>query len=150
MDSADGYFTGHDMPRLRVTPSEAGRTPIEPGHLSAILLQHGSMQLRWYAPKDIDPQTPHDRDELYVVVAGAALFVRADVSTPFGEEEGAALQGGERVSVEPGDVLFVPAGTQHRFEAMSPDFGAWIIFYGPEGGESAMLPDPPQLPLLKP
>ena len=150
MDAADGYFTGRDMPQLRVTPSEARRRPIEPGHLSAVLIQHGSMQLRWYAPNDIDPQAPHDRDELYVVVAGAALFVRADEATPFGEEEGVAVKGSERVSVEPGDALFVPAGTQHRFEAMSPDFGAWIVFYGPEGGEPPVLPEPPRLPLLEP
>ncbi|MGI4946926.1 MAG: hypothetical protein ACRYHQ_41280, partial [Janthinobacterium lividum] len=113
---------------------------VEPGHLSALLLQHGSMQLRWYAPNHFDPQTPHDRDEVYVVVAGSALFVRAKKATPFGEEEGVALHGCERVSVNPGDALFVPAGTQHRFEAMSPDFGAWVIFYGPEGGEPSLLP----------
>jgi quercetin dioxygenase-like cupin family protein len=39
--------------------------------------------------------------------------------------------------VQPGDALFVPAGTVHRFEAMSAEFGAWMIFYGPEGGEAA-------------
>ncbi len=98
------------------------------------------MQLRWYAPNHFDPQAPHDRDELYVVVAGSALFMRAEEATPFGEEEGMALHGCEWVLVNPGDALFVPAGTQHRFEAMSPDFGAWVIFYGPEGGESSLLP----------
>lgn len=135
------------MPRLRVTPREARKMPIEPGHLSAILLQHGSMQLRWYAPNHVDLQAPHDRDELYVVVAGAAVFVRAEEATPFGEEEGLTLENCERVSVEPGDALFVPAGTQHRFELMSPGFGAWVIFYGPEGGEPPVLPDPGGLPL---
>jgi hypothetical protein len=98
LDAADGYFTGGDMPRLRVTPSEARRAPIEPGHLSAVLLQHGSMQLRWYAPNDIDPQAPHDRDELYVVVEGAAVFVRADEATPFGEEWRRKAASGSRSS----------------------------------------------------
>ncbi len=133
------------MPRLQVTPREARGAPVEPGHLSAILLQHGSMQLRWYTPNHCDPQVPHDRDELYVVAAGSALFMRAKEATPFGEEEGMALRGSERVPVEPGDALFVPAGTQHRFEAMSPDFGTWMIFYGPEGGEPSVLPRPPFL-----
>ncbi len=34
-----------------------------------------------------------------------------------------------------GDVLFVPAGVAHRFEDFSDDFGTWVVFYGPEGGE---------------
>jgi mannose-6-phosphate isomerase-like protein (cupin superfamily) len=150
LELADDYFTGNDMPRLRVTPREGRKAPVEPGHLSAILLQHGSMQLRWYSPNNVDPQTPHDRDELYVVVAGSAVFVRAEEVTPFGEEEGITPHGNERVSVEPGDALFVPAGVQHRFEAMSLDFGAWIIFYGPEGGEPPVLPGLPRLSLLEP
>ena len=150
MALADGYLTGHDVPRLRVTPRQARGAPVEPGHLSALLLQHGSMQLRWYAPEHVDRQGPHDRDELYVVVAGSAVFVRAEQATPFGEEESIALHGSERVSVESGDALFVPAGTQHRFEAMSPDFGAWLIFYGPEGGELPVLPSPPHLQTLEP
>ena len=138
------------MPRLQVTPDEARGAPVEPGHLSALLLQHGSMQLRWYAPSHFDPQTPHDRDEIYMVVAGSALFMRAKEATPFGQEEGMALPGSERVPVGPGDALFVPAGTRHRFEAMSPDFGTWMIFYGPEGGEPAVLPSLPRLPFLEP
>jgi len=35
----------------------------------------------------------------------------------------------------PGDVLFVPAGVEHRFEDFSEDLAVWVIFYGPEGGE---------------
>lgn len=150
MESDDDCPTGHSMPRLQVTPREAREAPIEPGHLSAILLQHGSMQLRWYTPNHFDPQTPHDRDEIYMVAAGSALFMRAKEATPFGEEEGMALHGNERVSVGFGDILFVPAGTQHRFEAMSPDFGTWMIFYGPEGGEPSVLPSLPRLPFLEP
>ena len=140
LEPDDGDDNGHTLPRLLITPGEAREAPIEPGHLSALMLQHGSMELRWYAPHLCDPQTPHDRDELYVVVAGSALFMRAEEVTPFGQEEGVAPHGSERVSVQPGDVLTVPAGTRHGFEAMSPDFAAWMIFYGPEGGEASVLP----------
>ena len=150
MEQADDCPTGSSMPLLQITPQEAREAHVEPGHLSALLLQHGSMQLRWYAPNHTDPQGPHDRDELYVVVTGSALFMRAKETIPFGEEEGMELHGREHVPVEPGDVLFVPAGTQHRFKAMSPDFGTWVIFYGPEGGEPAVLPDLPCLPPLDP
>jgi uncharacterized protein YjlB len=32
-------------------------------------------------------------------------------------------------------VLFVPAGTTHRFEDFSADFATWVVFWGPQGGE---------------
>jgi mannose-6-phosphate isomerase-like protein (cupin superfamily) len=34
-----------------------------------------------------------------------------------------------------GDVLFVPAGEEHRFERFSDDLILWAVFWGPEGGE---------------
>jgi mannose-6-phosphate isomerase-like protein (cupin superfamily) len=42
---------------------------------------------------------------------------------------------GERCEVQTGDVLFVPAGTLHRFEDFSQDFVTWVVFYGPQEGE---------------
>ena len=72
MDEADLPPDQGPMPRLSATPAEARITPIEPGHLSALMMQYGSMQLRWYAPVDQDHHVPHDRDELYVVVSGTA------------------------------------------------------------------------------
>ena len=128
------------MPRLSVTPAEARLANIEAGHLSALLMQYGSMQLRWYAPNQEDHQVPHDRDELYVVVSGTAVFVRATEAVPFGEVESLGMESPERVAVAPGDALFVPAGTVHRFEDMSEGFAAWMIFYGPEGGEGSQPP----------
>jgi mannose-6-phosphate isomerase-like protein (cupin superfamily) len=72
-----------------------------------------------YAPSGVDPQTPHTRDELYVVMRGAGWFVNGGVREPFG----------------PGDILHVPAGVPHRFEEFTDDFATWVVFYGPEGGE---------------
>jgi quercetin dioxygenase-like cupin family protein len=43
--------------------------------------------------------------------------------------------GGEPQPVEPGEVIFVAAGTAQHFEDASPDFAAWVLFYGPIGGE---------------
>ena len=100
-------------------PADAAATPLEPGRLSALRLRHGTLELRWYAPKGTDPQTPHDRDEVYVVVSGSGTFVR----------------GTERVTFGPGDALFVPAYETHRFMDFTPDFGTWVMFYGPVGGE---------------
>lgn len=93
----------------------------EPGRLSALLLRHGTMEVRWYAPKETDPHAPHDQDELYVVVVGRGWFVRGE----------------ERVPFRAGDVLFVPAGVAHKFDNFTPDLAVWLILYGPKGGEPA-------------
>ena len=85
------------------------------------LFSHGSMSVEIYRPDRVDRQYPHDRDELYVIASGSGYFVNA----------------GEREKFETGEVLFVPAGAEHRFEDFSEDFAAWVIFYGPQGGESA-------------
>ena len=107
-----------DIP-LRAGLDEARTAPLPAGRRSALMLSHGSLELRYYAPRGHDPQLPHTRDEVYVVVSGSGWFVR----------------GGERVRFVPGDALFAPAGAEHRFEDCSDDFGTWVVFYGPEGGE---------------
>lgn len=84
------------------------------------LLQRGTLEVEFYAPQGHDPQQPHSRDELYVVVSGSGLFFDGEQRRPFG----------------PGDFIFVAAGVEHRFEEFSPDFATWVIFYGPEGGEA--------------
>ena len=42
---------------------------------------------------------------------------------------------GRRQDFTAGEVLFVPAGVEHRFENFSDDFSTWVLFYGPAGGE---------------
>jgi len=103
----------------RATLAEAQGAPLPAGRRSAELLRHGSLELRYYAPRGMDPQAPHDRDELYIVVSGKGSLVR----------------GGERVACGAGDALFVPAKMEHRFEDFSSDFAAWVVFFGPQGGE---------------
>ena len=48
---------------------------------------------------------------------------------------GTYVVGNERMTFGPGDFLFAPAGVVHRFEYSSRDLTAWVIFYGPEGGD---------------
>ncbi len=84
-----------------------------------ILLEHGTLELGFYQPDKVDPQQPHDRDEVYIIQNGSGFFVLGTIRQPF----------------EPGEALFVPAGVEHRFEDFSEDFAAWVIFYGPPGGE---------------
>ena len=122
-------------PKLRVTTEEARRMPTDPGRATSLLMAHGTMELRWFSLTSDDPQTPHDRDELYVVVSGTGVFMRAQESLPLGDDLSLPPMGEDRVAFGPGDVIFVPAGTEHRFESFSNDFACWIVFYGPEGGE---------------
>jgi len=79
-----------------------------------ILLQQDDIEVGFYAPRGTDPQSPHDRDEVYVIQAGSGIFVLGDDEQPF----------------ETGDVLFVPAGVPHRFKDFGDDFAAWVIFTG--------------------
>jgi mannose-6-phosphate isomerase-like protein (cupin superfamily) len=89
--------------------------PLPPGRRSAEALIDGDLELRFYAPQGNDPQTPHDRDELYVVAAGTGRFRAGDRVERFG----------------PGALLYVGAHEPHRFEEFSADFAAWVVFYGP-------------------
>ena len=77
------------------------------------------LEVEFYKPEGVDRQTPHTRDEVYVVASGSGTFV----------------SGGNRQPFETGEVLFAAAGVDHRFEEFTPDFATWVFFYGPEGGE---------------
>ncbi len=91
---------------------------------SVALFEHGTLQVKLYIPREVngeltDPQTPHMRDELYVVARGVGAF----------------FNGETRRKAEVGDLIFAPTGKAHRFEDFSEDFAVWVMFYGPEGGE---------------
>ena len=113
------------MPRSqtqgRVTLAEALAAVETAPQRLATLFRHGTLVVEFYAPKGSDPQTPHERDEVYVIARGRGVF-RCD---------------GRREPFRGGDFLFAPAGMEHGFEEFSDDFGAWVLFYGPEGGEPA-------------
>ena len=88
------------------------------------VMRHGTMSVSLFAPRGEDHQTPHLQDELYFVMCGSAdLRVGAD---------GGDVQ---RHAARPGTVLFVAADVLHRFENISGDFAAWVVFWGPPGGE---------------
>jgi len=104
----------------KITLGEAlNRLPGPQGERSVNLFEHGSLVVKLYAPRGDDPQTPHSRDEIYVIAQGSGEFVCA----------------GGRQNFGPNDVLFAAAGVEHRFESFSDDFAVWVMFYGPEGGE---------------
>ncbi len=89
-----------------------------------LLKKRGDLSVEYYAPQGTDLQQPHRQDELYVIISGSGQFYCDGKRQPF--------------SV--GDVLFVPAGVEHRFEKFSEDFSTWVIFYGPDGGAIPLAP----------
>ncbi len=112
--------------RQRITLAEAvAMVPAPDGKRSAAVFEHGTLQVKLYAPRGTDAQQPHARDEAYVVARGSGWFVNGPHRHPFA----------------PHDVLFVKAGAVHRFEAFTDDFLVWVFFYGPEGGETDTVPE---------
>ena len=108
------------MPKYHLTLSQGlTRLPTPAGERFIELFQHGTLAVELYAPRGDDPQTPHTRDEVYVVAQGSGYFRNGSDRHRFGE----------------GDVLFVSAHVPHRFEEFTDDLAVWVFFYGPEGGE---------------
>jgi len=105
----------------KITLAEAlDRLPGPQDELSVSVFEHGSLVVKLYTPRANDDQTPHSRDEIYVVARGGGEFVCGGNSQP----------------IAPHDVLFAGAGVEHRFENFTDDFAVWVFFYGPEGGEA--------------
>ena len=65
---------------------------------------------------DVDPQSPHAEDEVYVVMSGRAWIT----------------VGAEERAVGPGDVIYVAATVSHRFHDMSEDLEVVVLFAPPE------------------
>ena len=93
---------------------------VREGMPSAFVFEHGSLQVKMYRPAGQDAQKPHTRDEIYLIARGSGWFIN----------------GAERHPFQSGDMLFVPAGSEHRFEQFTDDFCTWVMFYGAEGGEA--------------
>ena len=103
---------------IRLAEAQAG-IPGPTGEHSVSLLRRGTLHVKLSLPVLPNQQTPHAQDEVYVVIRG----------------RGVLLHDGERDPFESGDLLFVAAGTEHRFEDFTEDLAVWVVFYGPSGGE---------------
>jgi mannose-6-phosphate isomerase-like protein (cupin superfamily) len=65
---------------------------------------------------DIDRQSPHNEDEVYVVLAGRSRFTAGDESRD-------AMRG---------DTIYVAAGVQHRFHDITERLEIIVVFAPPE------------------
>jgi mannose-6-phosphate isomerase-like protein (cupin superfamily) len=104
---------------IRLVEAQAG-IPGPGGEHSVSFLQRGTLNVKLSLPVPPNQQTPHAQDEIYVVIRGRGVLVHD----------------GERDPFESGDLLFVAAGTEHRFEDFTEDLAVWVVFYGPRGGET--------------
>ena len=60
----------------------------------------------------VDPQSPHQDDEMYYVVSGRARM----------------KSGSEDQAVEPGTIIFVAAGVEHRFYDIRESLTVLVLF----------------------
>ena len=103
------------LPSKVVFQEALARLPGPKGERYSSILSKGNFEVEIYAPRVTDPQQPHTRDEVYIVVSGRGEFIL----------EGATHQ------FEAHDLFFVPAGAEHRFVNFTDDLVVWAIFYGP-------------------
>ena len=108
---------------MKISRNDALHQLKESGQLFLNLFEHGTLQVEIYKPQEVDLQTPHERDEVYIIANGTGTFVLE------GKKEG----------IKAGDFIFVAAGKEHRFEDFSIDFSTWVIFYGPTGVEKETI-----------
>ena len=101
--------------KAKLSVKEATAAVAAAGGDFARLLERPFCDVSLYKPVGIDPQTPHLRDELYVIVSGSGSFECEGQIEKFG----------------PGDVFFVAAGEDHSFNGFSSDFATWVVFLGP-------------------
>jgi mannose-6-phosphate isomerase-like protein (cupin superfamily) len=98
---------------IRLAGAQASM-PRTAGEHSVSLLQRGTLDVRLaLSPPERPSQlTQHEQDEVYVVIRG----------------RGVLLHDGQRDSFQAGDLLFVAAGTEHRFEDFTDNLVVWIVF----------------------
>ena len=110
---------GQDRSRVSRLADALMRIPGPAGEHSVSLLRRGTLNVKLSLPVRPNVQTPHEQDEIYVIVRGRGVLVHD----------------GQRDQCEAGDLLFVAAGTEHRFEDFTDDLAVWVVFFGPHGGE---------------
>jgi len=100
------------------TPPSGG----EPNHW-IVHLNSADLSLGTYSipAGGVDDQEPHTEDEVYVIQAGRATLVTTSGTVP----------------VQPGSVVFVPAGEAHKFTDVSEDL-ALVVVFGPRYGSRAL------------
>jgi mannose-6-phosphate isomerase-like protein (cupin superfamily) len=112
-----------NLERSRAIRFGEAQASVPTGERSARVWQRGSLDVAFALPVPPKDQAPYTQDEIYVIIRGRGVFIHD----------------GKRDSFEPGDILFVAAGTEHQFDDVTEDLALWRVFYGPHGGDVAAL-----------
>jgi mannose-6-phosphate isomerase-like protein (cupin superfamily) len=102
---------------FRLEELEAQRVASDGAYLQFLRERHMSVGLYALDRGTPDPQQPHRQDEVYFVISG-----RASITV-----------GQETSEVARGSVVYVPAGTPHKFHHISEDLRVMVVFAPPEG-----------------
>jgi mannose-6-phosphate isomerase-like protein (cupin superfamily) len=103
--------------RSHVLHHAEAQAGIPAGERSVSVLKRDTLDVSFGTPARPNEQTPHEQDEFYVAIRGRGILFHDGRRDPF----------------ESGDLLFVAAATEHRFEDFSEDLLVWRVFYGPRG-----------------
>ena len=106
---------------IRLVEAEA-RIPGLAGERAVLVLQRGTLDIKLSIPIPPNQQTPHEQDELYVVIRGRAVLVHDDKRNRFCS----------------GDILFAAAGVDITTRT-SNDLAWWRIFSGGRGGRNPSM-----------
>lgn len=107
----DRTNTGH----LSVAEALVRRTAAGDDTDLVSMLKLECVEIAAYVPRRDGDFEACARDTVYVVIQGDGVFREQSSSRSF----------------KTGDLIFVPAGAQHRFEAFSVDFASWVVSIPP-------------------
>jgi mannose-6-phosphate isomerase-like protein (cupin superfamily) len=97
---------------------ERERTEARKPYLEFLRVPAMSAGIYVLSPGQADPQSPHAEDELYCVLRGQARM----------------KVGSEDRAVSSGAVVFVGAGVEHRFHAITEELALLVLFAPAESG----------------
>ncbi|MGF1430425.1 cupin domain-containing protein [Kitasatospora sp. LaBMicrA B282] len=104
------------MKVFRLDELDRFRTEQQGSYLRFLRESTMSAGLYALAPGEVDTQSVHRQDELYQVISG----------------RGSLTVGEETCTVARGSVVFVPAGTPHRFHHITEELRVLVVFSPPE------------------
>jgi mannose-6-phosphate isomerase-like protein (cupin superfamily) len=104
------------MKAFRLDELEAERAANDGAYLQFLRERNMSVGLYALDAGAVDPQQPHQQDEVYYVASGRALIT----------------VGLETTQVARGSVVYVPAGVAHKFHHITEDLRVLVVFSPPE------------------
>jgi mannose-6-phosphate isomerase-like protein (cupin superfamily) len=102
------------MHRFELDELERQQTASGRAYLEFLRVPSMSMGVYKLDAGAVDPQKPHGQDEAYYVASGSGMIRVGDEDRP----------------AQPGNVVFVPAGVEHRFHTITEDL-TLLVFFAP-------------------